>query len=123
MVDFSPPSGRSIKLDYKSSITGGEWISAPPIDGTLVVNIGQAFEVATEGWCPATIHEVVSPQNGKERFLVPFFQGIDLNIGVGDLKELVRGAEWEEVCTERIVRKRPLRRESINGARTRFRQK
>jgi isopenicillin N synthase-like dioxygenase len=82
----------------------GEWISAPPIEGTFVVNIGQAFEVATEGRCPATIHQVVSPQNGKERFSVPFFQGIDLNVGVGDLKDLVRGAEWEEsVHTESSV--------------------
>jgi len=74
----------------------GEWISAPPIEGTFVVNIGQAFEVATGGKCPATTHRVVSPVNGKERYSVPFFQGIDLNVGVQGLRRLFDGAKYEE---------------------------
>jgi isopenicillin N synthase-like dioxygenase len=74
----------------------GEWISAPPIEGTFVVNIGQGFEVATSGRCPATTHRVVSPQNGKERYSVPFFQGIDLNVGADDLKNLVKGGKFDE---------------------------
>ena len=36
----------------------GEWIAAPPIDGTFVVNFGNALEAATEGAVRATIHRV-----------------------------------------------------------------
>ena len=36
----------------------GEWISAPPIEGTFVVNFGNAFEAATDGAVKATIHRV-----------------------------------------------------------------
>jgi hypothetical protein len=39
-----------------------------------VVNIGQAFEVITNGVCKATIHRVLSGQ--KDRYSVPFFQGV-----------------------------------------------
>lgn len=37
----------------------GEWINAPPIEGSLVVNIAQGFEAVTGGVCPATTHRVV----------------------------------------------------------------
>ena len=36
----------------------GEWIAATPIEGTFVVNFGNAFEAATEGAVKATIHRV-----------------------------------------------------------------
>lgn len=75
----------------------GEWISAPPIEDTFIVNIGQGFEVATGGKCPATTHRVVSPQNGRERYSVPFFQGIDLDVGVEELRGLVTGAKFDEI--------------------------
>lgn len=37
----------------------GDWIDAPPIPGSLVVNIAQGFEAVTGGLCPATTHRVV----------------------------------------------------------------
>ncbi|KAJ4248719.1 hypothetical protein NW762_012557 [Fusarium torreyae] len=52
----------------------GAWIDAPAIPGTFVVNIGQAFEVVTNGVCKATTHRVLSSE--RERFSVPFFQGV-----------------------------------------------
>ncbi|CVL02661.1 related to flavonol synthase-like protein [Fusarium mangiferae] len=52
----------------------GSWIDVPAIPDTFVVNIGQAFEVVTNGVCKATTHRVLSPP--KERFSVPFFQGV-----------------------------------------------
>ncbi|KAK7420578.1 hypothetical protein QQZ08_010337 [Neonectria magnoliae] len=52
----------------------GAWIDVPAIPGTLVVNIGQAFEVVTHGVCKATTHRVQS--SSHERFSVPFFQGV-----------------------------------------------
>lgn len=37
----------------------GEWIDAPPIEGSLVVNIQQGFEAITGGICAATTHRVI----------------------------------------------------------------
>ncbi|KAE8164849.1 hypothetical protein BDV40DRAFT_286721 [Aspergillus tamarii] len=37
----------------------GEWIDAPPIEGSLVVNIQQGFEAITGGICTATTHRVI----------------------------------------------------------------
>jgi len=37
----------------------GEWIDAPPIEGSLVVNIQQGFEAVTGGVCSATTHRVI----------------------------------------------------------------
>ncbi|KAG5803677.1 hypothetical protein H9Q74_002918 [Fusarium xylarioides] len=52
----------------------GSWIDVPAIPDTFVVNIGQAFEVVTNGVCKATTHRVLS--SPEERFSVPFFQGV-----------------------------------------------
>ena len=51
----------------------GAWIDAPPIDGALVVNIGELLEVATDGYLKATVHRVLTPAAGTDRISVPFF--------------------------------------------------
>ena len=48
----------------------------PAKPGTLVVNIGQAFEVVTDGVCKATTHRVLLSGGSRERYSVPFFQGV-----------------------------------------------
>ncbi len=77
----------------------GAWIDCPPIDGTLVVAIGQGLEALTQGVCVSTTHRVLSPPAGEgARFSIPFFQGVsgdasfdDLeNVGVGQVPEHVR---------------------------------
>lgn len=37
----------------------GDWIDAPPVPGSIVVNIAQGFEAITGGKCPATAHRVI----------------------------------------------------------------
>jgi hypothetical protein len=64
----------------------GQWISVPPVPDTLVVNIGQAFEVATNGLCRATTHRVLS--GPKERYSIPFFQGVRGSLTKDELKAL-----------------------------------
>lgn len=44
----------------------GEWIHAPPIDGTLVVNVGDLLSRWTNGACKSTPHRVVNT-SGRER--------------------------------------------------------
>jgi isopenicillin N synthase-like dioxygenase len=50
-----------------------EWIPVEPIPGALVINMGEMLEVATEGYLAATIHRVVAPEPGVDRYSVPFF--------------------------------------------------
>jgi isopenicillin N synthase-like dioxygenase len=50
----------------------GEWISAPPIDRTFVVNIGDMLEVWTHGIYRATPHRVRN-QGQHDRLSLPFF--------------------------------------------------
>lgn len=77
----------------------GQWIDCPPIDGTLVVAIGQGLEALTRGVCVSTTHRVLSPPAGQgARFSIPFFQGVrgdtpfdDLErVGVGEVPDHVR---------------------------------
>jgi len=51
----------------------GAWISAPPIRGTFVVNIGEVLEMASDGYLRATMHRVTTPPAGTDRLSVPFF--------------------------------------------------
>lgn len=77
----------------------GDWIDCPPVDGTLVVAIGQGLEALTGGVCVSTTHRVLSPPAGRgARYSIPFFQGVrgstefeELEtVGVGEVPEEVR---------------------------------
>ena len=64
----------------------------PPIDGTLVVAIGQGMEALTQGVCMSTTHRVLSPAPGSRvRFSVPFFQGVSLDAEFEELNDLEHG--------------------------------
>ena len=50
----------------------GEWIDCPPIDGTLVVAMGQGLEALTQGVCVSTTHRVLSPAAGSGPAIAAF---------------------------------------------------
>lgn len=85
LLQASPPHIKGLQVLNKS----GDWVDVPVIPGTLVVNIGQAFEVVTNGACKATTHRVLS--GSLERFSVPFFQGVRRDLtkeeAIGTLKQ------------------------------------
>jgi isopenicillin N synthase-like dioxygenase len=64
----------------------GVWIDAPPIPGTFVVNIGELFEMASNGYLRATMHRVITPPAGAERISIPFFFGACLDATIPLLK-------------------------------------
>jgi isopenicillin N synthase-like dioxygenase len=73
----------------------GTWISAPPIPGTFVINIGEVLELASDGYLRATVHRVVTPPAGADRLSVAFFFGARLDSTVPLLHlppELAAGA-------------------------------
>ena len=49
----------------------GRWLDVPPLEGTVVVNFGQALEEWSAGRIRATEHRVLG--NGVERNSIPFF--------------------------------------------------
>lgn len=57
----------------------GDWIAAPPVDGTFVINTGEILELATHGYVRANVHDVVAPPAGTERYSVAFFLGARLD--------------------------------------------
>jgi len=71
----------------------GVWVDATPIEGTLVVAMGQGLEALTAGVCASTTHRVLSPKRGQgPRYSVPFFQGVsyDAKFEQMDVPEAVR---------------------------------
>lgn len=50
----------------------GVWIDVPPIADTLVVNLGEMLQLASNGRFKATMHRVMNA-SGKRRLSAPFF--------------------------------------------------
>ncbi len=57
-----------------------QWIEAPPLEGTFVVNIGDMMEAWTNGLFRATLHRVVN--HGHERYSMPYFQATNFDAEV-----------------------------------------
>jgi isopenicillin N synthase-like dioxygenase len=54
----------------------GEWVSAPYVPGTLVINIGDLFQRWTNDIYTSNQHRVVN-RTGKERYSIPMFFNLD----------------------------------------------
>ena len=59
-----------------------EWVDVTPRAGTLVVNIGEILELASDGYLRATLHRVTTPPAGRERISAAFFLGARLDATV-----------------------------------------
>ena len=54
----------------------GQWIDAPPIDGTFVINIGDMLERWSNDLFVSTPHRVINA-SGRERYSIPIFYDPD----------------------------------------------
>ncbi|PVF97031.1 Clavaminate synthase-like protein [Serendipita vermifera] len=64
----------------------GQWIDIPPLENTLVVNLGKGLETVTKQVAIATTHQVLSPEGGSGcRYSIPFFQIIRQNLRLRDV--------------------------------------
>jgi len=68
----------------------GKWMSAPPVKGSFVINIGELMKRWTNGRFKATVHRVVHLQN-KPRYSMPLFCNPNFrttvdprDLGIGD---------------------------------------
>ena len=56
----------------------GQWISAPPIAGTFVINLGDMFPRWTNGLYHSNMHRVLNNKMaGRDRYSIPFFYSPD----------------------------------------------
>lgn len=73
-----------------------EWIDAPPVEGAFVVNIGDMFEIMTNGAFVATAHRV--RKVSQERYSFPLFYACDYYTQVGPLPQFDNGDQhYDEV--------------------------
>ncbi len=54
----------------------GDWVEAPPIPGTFVINIGDLIQRLTNDVYLANLHRVINT-TGRERYSIPFFLDAD----------------------------------------------
>jgi len=66
----------------------GQWISAPPIDGMYVVNVGDQLQRLTSNLYISTKHRVIN-HTGEERISVPFFFSANWESIIDPLEQLV----------------------------------
>ena len=88
-----------------------EWVEAPPIEGTFIVNIGDLMEGWTNGLFKATQHRVVN--TGRERYSMPLFFAADYHTEVAPLPQFV--TEQNPARYNRIVAGDHLAGFSINS--------
>jgi isopenicillin N synthase-like dioxygenase len=70
----------------------GEWIEAPPIPGTFVVNIGDMLARWSNDVFISTVHRVLN-STGKERYSVPLFFGPSYNVMIEPLQTCLADGE------------------------------
>jgi len=59
----------------------GQWVEAPPIDGALLINIGDCMERWTNNQFRSTLHRVMN-LSGRERYSLVFFYGANYHATV-----------------------------------------
>ncbi|KAG9312099.1 2OG-Fe(II) oxygenase [Chiua virens] len=85
-----------------------QWINATPIEGTLVVNIGDQLAFWTNDIFKSTIHRVIN-KTGKERYSIPLFFGTDYHVNIEPIPTCVtadRPAKYSPITSGEYVNKR-----------------
>ena len=103
---YQPPSIRALQV--LTPPPQSQWLHAPGIEGTLVVNIADYFQRITNDLYTSTVHRAVNV-SGEERVSMPFFFGFGLHESCGVLPSCVSGerpARYGEISCEEWVMRR-----------------
>ncbi|POY74126.1 hypothetical protein BMF94_2938 [Rhodotorula taiwanensis] len=88
--------------------SAGEWVQAPPKEGTFVLNIGDQLQRITNGLFKSTVHRAIN-RTGQDRMSIPFFFGLDYDAMLETLPSCVsadRPAMYEPITAGEYVEKR-----------------
>jgi isopenicillin N synthase-like dioxygenase len=88
--------------------SAGEWIAAPPIPGTFVVNIGDQMARWSNDLFASTIHRAINT-TGRARYSIPFFLGTNYDTVIDVLPGCVsqeRPRKYEPVIAGDYVQSR-----------------
>ncbi len=97
--------GDGLEIENKS----GEWIGAPSIPDTFVINIGNVMQIWTDGRFSSTPHRVIN-RGGRDRYSIPFFvnPGPDASIGPLGTQDDTRVEPFSKYIQERLRRTFPV---------------
>ncbi|KAI0763557.1 Clavaminate synthase-like protein [Trametes elegans] len=85
-----------------------QWIDAPPIPGTLVLNLGDQFARWTNDVFKSTVHRAIN-RSGVRRYSIPLFFGTDYDVKLEPIPSCVspeRPPKYEVVTAGDYVRER-----------------
>lgn len=86
----------------------GQWIAAKPVEGTLVVNIGDYLQRITNDKYVSTVHRARN-WSGRERVSIPFFWGFGLHESCQVLESCLGDggtSKYEEIkCVDWVERR------------------
>jgi isopenicillin N synthase-like dioxygenase len=71
----------------------GQWIKAPPVPDTFVVNIGDFMMRLCNDLYKSTVHRVFNSSVKEERVSMPFFFGLNFNCVEGVIPTCVKEGE------------------------------
>ncbi|WP_249780997.1 2-oxoglutarate and iron-dependent oxygenase domain-containing protein [Bradyrhizobium sp. dw_78] len=70
----------------------GEWVVAPPVPDTFVINVGEMMKLITNDHYASALHRVVN-RSGRERYSVPFFFNPDYDATLSALPQFIAANE------------------------------
>ncbi|KJA17439.1 hypothetical protein HYPSUDRAFT_146457 [Hypholoma sublateritium FD-334 SS-4] len=85
-----------------------DWINAPPIPGTLVINLGDQFARWTNDIFKSTVHRAIN-RSGVRRYSIPLFFGTDYNVKLEPMPSCVsedRPPKYDVITAGEYVKKR-----------------
>ncbi|KAI0629793.1 Clavaminate synthase-like protein [Trametes polyzona] len=85
-----------------------QWIDAPPIPGTLVINLGDQFARWTNDVFKSTVHRAIN-RSGVRRYSIPLFFGTDYDVKLEPIPSCVspeRPLKYEVVTAGDYVKER-----------------
>ncbi|KAF8396013.1 hypothetical protein HHK36_017624 [Tetracentron sinense] len=77
---------------YVRGIGGDNWVHVPPITGSLVINVGDALQIMSNGRYKSIEHRVIA-NGSKNRISVPIFVNPRPNDIIGPLPEVLESGE------------------------------